>query len=148
METAKIPLAKIIRNIIILLGILLLVSLLGMIKYPWQQSFRVVFSSFYVLFLPGFIWSYVFFDKRISRRRDGKNKKPEDKKVKDKPLDAVERILISFALSIALGPLALFFLNKVGVKINLGSSFFVILGLMALGLGIIFYQRKFYKQAK
>ncbi len=135
---------KILLYIFIICSILLAVSLLGLIKFPWQQSFRVVFGSFYVLFLPGFIWSYVFFEKS----KTAKDKNGREEASAEKPLDGIERILLSFALSIALSPLTLFFLNKIGVKINLINSFLVILGLIVMGLGIVFYKNNFYRKTE
>jgi uncharacterized membrane protein len=124
---------KIIRNLAIIFGVLLIVALVGSIKFPMNQSFRVVFGSFYVLFLPGFIWSYVFFNKKNNE---------------EKPLDGIERILLSFALSLALCPLLLFFLNKIGLAINLLSSFLTILGIIFIGLGIIISKELFIKNKK
>ncbi|NQV00371.1 MAG: DUF1616 domain-containing protein [Parcubacteria group bacterium] len=123
----------IIIYLAIIFALLLVIALIGSIKFPWQQSFRIVFGSFYVLFLPGFIWSYVFFDKKEN---------------KEKPLDGIERILLSFALSLALSPLILFFLNKVGVAINLLNSTLVILGIIIIGFGIIIYKEFFIKNKK
>lgn len=141
---SKISLKKIGLTLSIILGILLIIALLASIKYPWQQSFRVIFGSFYVLFLPGFIWSYVFFDgskktrKPVPSKVEGQeNKKTEEN---EKPLDGIERMLLSFALSLALSPLLLFFLNIVGVKINLLSAFFVGLFVIIVGISIIMYK--------
>jgi len=139
MKTAQISLVKIGRNLAIMLGALLVIALLGTIKFPWEQSFRVVFGTFYVLFLPGFIWSYVFF------REKDKKQETKGQEESEKSFDVVERIVLSLALSIALGPLTLFFLNKIGILINLWNSFFVILGLIIIGLSIIIYQQFFRK---
>ena len=57
----------------------------------FAEVLRVVFGSIYVLFLPGFVWSYVFF-------RKGE-------------IDGTERIALSFGLSIALVPLLTFWMN-------------------------------------
>jgi uncharacterized membrane protein len=65
------------------------------------ESFRAVFGSVYVLFLPGFIWSFVFFPLRTERH-----------------IDLIELIALSFALSIAIVPLAVFYLNLIGLKIS------------------------------
>jgi len=139
MKTAQISIVKIGRNLAIMLGALLVIALLGTIKFPWEQSFRVVFGTFYVLFLPGFIWSYVFF------REKDKKQETKGQEESEKSFDVVERIVLSLALSIALGPLTLFFLNKIGILINLWNSFFVILGLIIIGLSIIIYQQFFRK---
>jgi len=98
-----------------LLGILLLVivSLVLNIWLPVWESFRIIFGSVYLLFFPGFVWSWVFWKK-------GK-------------LDSIERFILSLVLSIAIVPLVVFILNKVGVKINLVNSFIEILSIIFLG---------------
>jgi len=61
--------------------------------------FQLLFSMVFVLFLPGYFISYVFFDQ-------GK-------------IDVIERITLSTALSIAVVPLAVFYQSLFGVKITL-----------------------------
>ena len=83
------------------------------------EILRVILGSAFVLFLPGFVWSYVFFEK-------GK-------------IDEIERIALSFGLSIALVPLAVFWLNWIfKVKINLMNTSLIILGLMGIAAGILY----------
>ena len=55
------------------------------------EVLRLIFGGLFVLFVPGFAWSYVFF--------------------KRKNIDGIERIALSFGLSIALVPLSVFWLN-------------------------------------
>ena len=98
------------------------------------ESFRIVFGSIYVLFLPGFIISYIFFPKTGSL--DNKNEKDSGS------IDWLERIALSFALSIAVVPLAVFYLNLIGVKINLLNSFLTILGIIVVSCGIIYWRNK------
>jgi len=86
------------------------------------ESFRIVFGSVYVLFLPGFVLSFAFFP--------------------DKAIDWIERIALSFALSIAVVPLAVFYLNLIGVRINLLNSFLTVLGVLVVSGAIVFYRRK------
>mgnify|MGYP001059456704 CR=1 FL=1 len=77
------------------------------------EGLRIFFGSVFILFLPGFAWSYVFFA--------GKN------------IDWIERIALSFGLSIALVPLAVFLLNWLfQVKITLLNTFLIVCGLMAI----------------
>jgi len=98
------------------------------------ESMRIVFGSVYVLFLPGFIMSYIFFPK----------KKHEHFETDKNSIDFIERIALSFALSIAVVPLAVFYLNLIGVKINLLNSFLTILGIIIISLLIIgFKMRRF-----
>lgn len=86
------------------------------------SSLRIVLGSIFVLFVPGFIISFIFFKK-------------------DK-IDIIERIALSFALSIAIVPLAVFYLNLVGVKINLLNSFLTILGIIIISLVILKLKKK------
>ncbi len=78
--------------------------------------FRIVFGSVFVLFIPGFVWTYLFFD------RD--------------EIDVVERIALSFGLSIALVPLSVFYLNYLfGVRITLVNCAIIISVLTLAPLG-------------
>jgi len=52
---------------------------------------RMIIGSIFVLFIPGFAWTFAFFEKN--------------------EIDAIERIALSFGLSIALVPLTIFYLN-------------------------------------
>jgi uncharacterized membrane protein len=58
----------------------------------------IVIASIFILFLPGFFITFIFFDW---------NK-----------IDLIERIALSFALSIAVVPLVAFYANLAGVPIN------------------------------
>lgn len=69
---------------------------------------RILFGAVFVLFIPGFAWSFVFFARE--------------------EIDWIERIALSFGLSIALVPLTIFWLNFFfNVKITLINSFLVVL---------------------
>lgn len=67
-----------------------------------------------VLFVPGYAWSRVLF-------REGE-------------VDGIERVVLSIGLSIALVPLAIFFLNRAGMPITALSSFATIVALTILAL--------------
>jgi uncharacterized membrane protein len=112
---------------VIIFGVLEVASLfLGVFSsLSYGESFRVVFGSVFVLFLPGWVWSFVFFDDKG-----------------EKKIDVIERIALSFALSIAVVPLAVFYLNLVGMKISAWSSFFVVLVLILVGLGIVIWRKR------
>lgn len=91
------------------------------------ELLRVVLGSIFVLFLPGFAWSYVFFEKG--------------------EIDEIERIALSFGLSIALVPLVVFYLNWLfEIKINLVNSTMVIIALIAVPLvyHVIVRQKRFH----
>ena len=132
------PRSKISIFVIVFVVLLSLISVLigyfsdlGMI-----ESFRVVFGSVYVLFLPGFIISFIFFPKT--------KKFDEEKNVKEESgaIDWIERIALSFALSIAIVPLAVFYLNLIGLKINVLNSSLTILGIIVISLGIFYWKGK------
>ena len=102
------------------------------------ESARIIFGSVYVLFLPGFIISYIFFPE--TKKFDSDDQ--EDKTKESKSIDWIERIALSFALSIAIVPLAVFYLNLVGIRINLLNSSLIILGIIIISLGILYYKGK------
>lgn len=85
-------------------------------RYSYYDALRIVFGSAYVVFLPGFIWTYVFF------RKDS--------------LDVLERIVLSVGLSFVLVPTVLFFINSYGFAIEFAPVFSSILLLCVFGLAI------------
>jgi len=86
------------------------------------EVLRIIFGSFFILFVPGFAWSYVFFDR-------GK-------------IDLVERLALSFGLSIALVPLTVFWFNWVfNVGITLVNTWLLVCGITIVAI-IWLYARK------
>jgi len=82
------------------------------------EIIRAVVGIAYVLFLPGFVWSYVFF-------RKGE-------------IDPVERTALSFGLSVALVPLAVFWMNYLlGIKITLTNVTVLILLITLIAAAIL-----------
>ncbi len=76
---------------------------------------RIIIGSIFVLFLPGYVWSYVLF------------KKDE--------MDIIERLALSFGLSIALVPLTVFWVNYLlKIKINLTNVTLIIVFLIATAI--------------
>ena len=74
---------------------------------------KAVFGGIFILFLPGFIWSFIFFFKR--------------------EIDWVERIGLSIGLSIAIVPLTVFWLNWLfDVRITLLNTSLAVCVLIAL----------------
>jgi len=78
-----------------------------------------ILSAMYVLFLPGLSLSFVFF-------RWGK-------------IDVLERIALSFALSLAVVPLVVFYTNLVGIKITalsviLQTASIIVISLIIIGV--------------
>lgn len=105
--------------------ILIIISFLLCFWLPILQSLRVVFGLVYLLFLPGFVWSWVFWQKS--------------------ELDGIERFILSLVLSIAIVPLVVYFLNKIGVKINLLNTFLEILGIIVIAFTILNFKNGLFK---
>jgi len=128
-------LKKSVKGGLIVLALMVVLSIsLGLFtQLGMLESFRIVFGSVYVLFLPGFIISFIFFNK---------TKEFEEKNKEDDSIDWIERIALSFALSIAIVPLAVFYLNLVGVRINLLNSFLTILGIIIISFGILYWKNQ------
>jgi|SRR3989344_2854199 len=126
---------KYLAGVLIFIGVLALISLaIGIFsQISFLESFRIIFGSVYVLFLPGFILTYIFFPL---------TKKFDDKNEENGAIDWIERIALSFALSIAIVPLVVFYLNLIGVKISVINSFFTIISIIIISLGILFWKRK------
>ena len=95
--------------------LLIILSIVLSIKLPIKESFRIVFGSIFVLFLPGYCLSFIFF----------------------KEIEIIERIALSFALSIAVVPLVIFYLNLIGLKINLVNSIIVISSIIIISLILV-----------
>jgi len=107
---------------LLVLLFLIIISLILSIWKPLIFSFRVVFGSFYFLFLPGLVLSFSFFNKE--------------------EIDIIERIALSFALSISVIPLFVFYLNLAGIKINLLNVFLITTAIIILGLILLWTKRK------
>lgn len=90
-----------------------------------NEIFKVVFTvvgAIYVLFLPGLALSFVFF------RRSA--------------IDIIERIALSFALSIAVVPLLAFYLNILGIELTrLNVILEVLLVIVLSGLAVFVRNR-------
>ena len=89
------------------------------------EVLRIVFGSIFVLFLPGFVLSWLFFPQKNE-------------------IDWIERIALSFGLSIAVVPLIVFYLNFLfGVKINIQNVAGIIATIIVIGyLGYLERTRK------
>lgn len=82
------------------------------------EVLRLIFGGLFVLFIPGLAWSYVFFLR--------------------KNIDWIERIALSFGLSIALVPLSVFWLNWLfDMKITLLSTSLTVCGLVVIAAVLI-----------
>lgn len=84
------------------------------------QIIRIIIGSIGLLFLPGYWITQCFFT--------------------DSEIDILERIALSFAFSISVIPLLVFYLNLVGIKITAIMVYLVVLGVISLSW--IYIQRK------
>ena len=80
---------------------------------------RWVLGFILVFFLPGFAWTLLFF----------------------KQINIVERVVISFGLSIALVTLSLILVNRAGVSISGFNSLLIIILLIVLPLAVYSFNR-------
>ena len=117
---------KIFKIWILVLCILLITSLVLIIWMPFLNALRIMFGSLYVLFLPGYFLTYLFFPKNLN---------------KDEKIDVIERIALSFALSIAIVPLVVFYLNLIGIKINVFNTSITILVIIIITLILCVYRQ-------
>lgn len=123
-------------SIFLIIVLVLLLNIISLFlawftSLTYIDSLRIIFGSIYVLFLPGFIISYIFFPKTNGDKYDD-----------NKGIDWLERIALSFALSIAIVPLAVFYLNLIGLKINFLNTFLIILGIIIISSSILFFKKK------
>jgi len=107
--------------------ILLIFTLILSIWLTFLRSFQVIFGAVYLLFLPGFVWSWVIW--------------------KENKLDNLERSILSLVISISLVPLVVLFLNKLGIRINPVNSTIEVFGIIILG-GLALFIRNRMRVAK
>lgn len=102
---------------------LIILSAVLIIWLPVLQVLRIVFGAVFMLFLPGFFIIELAFPRL---------------KASAEQLDWIERITLSFALSIAVVPLIVYFTNKAGVVISAFNIFLEIASfIIILGITII-----------
>lgn len=85
--------------------------------------FITIVSTVYVLFIPGFFLSFIFF--------------------KPKSIDSIERLLLSFALSLTIVPLITFYCNLFGIPITPAAIMFEVIGILFItGIILVILYRK------
>lgn len=109
----KFPFQRTIFIPFLILAGLVVCALILSFQVPIQKAFRFVFGLFYLLFLPGFVWSFVLF------RKDH--------------IDFIERIGLSLCLSLVTIPMILILLNIAGIKITLLSIILEVAGFIVSG---------------
>ncbi|MBU0597472.1 DUF1616 domain-containing protein [Patescibacteria group bacterium] len=102
--------------------VLVVVSLILGISLPLNESFRLVFGAVFVIFIPGFIWTWVIWSK-------------------DK-IDNLERTTLSIVFSIAIVPLLVFILNKIGLLINTLDVIIEIFVICLIGIILLIFKNK------
>lgn len=107
---------KVIFGVLLFIAFLIIAIFALSFKLTILESLRFVLGSVYILFLPGYIWSFILLKKQ----------------------NLANRIIISFGLSFVMSPLLVFLLSKLGVKITLLSSVVEISLLIIIGLIILF----------
>lgn len=100
----------------------MILSLILSLWLPAWQSFRIVFGIFYILFLPGFIWSWFFWEKN--------------------QINIPERLALSIVISIGIVPVIVFLLDKLEVKISVYNTLIEITCIIALGGLALLLKRK------
>ncbi|NRH21507.1 DUF1616 domain-containing protein [Candidatus Gracilibacteria bacterium] len=94
---------------------------------PYQDSIflqwlRIITGSIFLLFIPGLLLVQAFFDK--------------------KEVDFLERMTLSFALSLSVVPLLVFYASYIGMKISALNVFAVVFHfILALCVYILFFQK-------
>ncbi|MFC2044261.1 DUF1616 domain-containing protein [Chloroflexota bacterium] len=91
----------------------------GLSLFEGLPFIRAILGFILVFFLPGFAWTLLFFKK----------------------INIVERVALSFGLSIALVTLTVFLVNIIGVRITGFNSGLVIIALIILPLALHFLNR-------
>jgi len=85
----------------------------------------IIFASIFILFLPGLSLSFAFFKKGT--------------------IDLIERVALSFALSISIVPLFAFYLNLLGIPIRRESVIAEVLIIILAGILIYILREKGFK---
>lgn len=102
--------------------ILLVFSLILSLSFSLQQSLQITYGSVYSLILPGFLLTHLFFPSQS--------------------IDLLERLALSFALSISIVPLLIFYLNLIGMPISTVSTLSVIFILSGIIGGMLIVKKK------
>lgn len=113
---------KLLKKLLAVFLSIVLATFILTLWLPFLKSLQLLTGSLFVLFIPGYIWSWYFWKKDS--------------------LDYIERAALSIALSLVGVPLFLFILNKVGLAITPLLSVIEISALCISGLIILYLQKK------
>ena len=113
---------QLLLKITIAIILLFFISMVVFYYFPGLKILRTIFGSVYVLFLPGLVLTYAFF--------------------REREVDIIERITLSFALSISIIPILIFYLNLIGMRINLVNVSLVVVVIIGISLSKIFWPKR------
>lgn len=130
--------AKATVGLFVALGILFAVACIWL---PVTQAFRDVFGTALVVFIPGFVLSYAFFPTTLSIVEPIGAGEDSAELVRA-GLDWLERVTLSFVLSLAVVPLAVYVTNRLGLPITQLSVVVLIATIICLGLGVIAWRAR------
>lgn len=104
---------QMIRSLLIVLGALIALALVLTSWLSFLDALRVVAGSIYVLIVPGFVWTWVFW------RRDA--------------LEWIDRIILSSVLSLSVVALGVLLATTIGIRLHLVSVLLEIAAVTLLG---------------
>jgi len=110
---------KIIFSGFVIVVILTFFSFLATIWLNMTQAFTMVFGTFFVLFVPGYFWTFVIFH----------------------GIKPLERITTSIALSITFVPLTMFAANKLGFRPSPLSIIIEIIIIALIAILVLFIKK-------
>ncbi|GEM_PF-5221356 len=113
----------------VVLVILVIAFSVANVWFAPLQAFRIVFGTLLTIFLPGFVMSFIFFPgaASVTRFEDGE---PQERENHIAALDWIERITLSFALSLSTVPLVIYLSNRLGLPITAVSVFYLTSGIV------------------
>lgn len=115
------------KVIVAVTACLFALSIILAIWLPFLQAFRFVFGIVLLLFIPGFLIIEVAFPRNFHKE--------------SRQIDWIERVTLSFALSITVVSPVVYFFNQVGVAITTPNILLEILGLIVLLMVILIIMR-------
>lgn len=112
---------------LIILVVCITVSALLCILLPYQENsvlhyLRIITGSIFILFLPGYLLTEAFFHKY--------------------EIDTIEKFALSFALSLSVVPLLVFYSSLIGMKISALNVYAIVFhAVLGLCIYILFFQK-------
>ena len=120
---------KKLKDIAIGGGIIMIISIVTALAVFFDY-FRTFLSAIYFFFVPGLVISFIPFPYIKSVYTNNKNS-----------IGWIERVVLSLALSIAIVPLLVFYLNLAGIDMKPANTLLAALGIIAISSIIIWIRR-------